>query len=449
MTEHLSEQSIEQYRLKAMASAELLAADEHLAKCDECHGRIGDPAQLKGALDSFFANFTKTPTANDDHLSYEQLEAYVDDKLDHVGREIADVHLGVCPECAEELRQLNELAAVPAFTTRETSPSSSNWNKFSQFLHLPYETAWFRFAAVALVLVTLGAVVWIFLMRSRQPQNQLIESRSPVDMGLPAPSTEGPPSIDRQAQEQPQPSASPNSSPRIVVELNDGSGRVMLNETGGVNGLPPDLPASYQEQVKIALSTQRLNTATALEGLGAKNGVLMGASGEGVPFALIGPVGAVVLSSRPNFRWRSLSGASNYVVRVFDLNFKEIAKSPPQSGTEWKATAPLLRGAVYIWQVTAIKNGEEIKSPAPPASEARFRILAQDKLLEVDHARKVYANSHLILGTIYAHAGLLQEAESEFRSLLKNNPGSAVAAKLLREVTQKRESNRSSQNHRH
>ena len=81
----------------------------------------------------------------------------------------------------------------------------------------------------------------------------------------------------------------------------------------------------------------------------------MGASGEGVPFALIGPVGAVVRSSRPNFRWRSLSGASNYVVRVFDLNFREIANSRPQSGTEWKATAPLLRGSVYIWQVTAIK----------------------------------------------------------------------------------------------
>ena len=67
------------------------------------------------------------------------------------------------------------------------------------------------------------------------------------------------------------------------------------------------------------------------------------------------------------------------MVKVFDTNFREVVASPPLDGLTWQAADPLSRGEIYIWQVTAIRRGEEINSPVPPAPEARFRVLTQDR----------------------------------------------------------------------
>jgi hypothetical protein len=71
----------------------------------------------------------------------------------------------------------------------------------------------------------------------------------------------------------------------------------------------------------------------------------------------------------------------------------------------------------------------------PPAPEARFRIVSQHKVARLTQAEKAHQNSHLLLGVLYAEAGLLKEAQREFRLLLKANPGSPVAEKLLRQVS--------------
>lgn len=50
------------------------------------------------------------------------------------------------------------------------------------------------------------------------------------------------------------------------------------------------------------------------------------------------------------------------------------------------------------------------------------------------------AGSHLTLGVLYAQAGLLDDAERELQLLLRANPQSALAQKLLRGVRAKRRS---------
>ena len=57
---------------------------------------------------------------------------------------------------------------------------------------------------------------------------------------------------------------------------------------------------------------------------------------------------------------------------------------------------------------------------------------------ELAQARRVYASSHLTLGLLYAEAGLLDEAEQEFRSLQKSNPDSALVQKLLTQINKLR-----------
>jgi hypothetical protein len=154
----------------------------------------------------------------------------------------------------------------------------------------------------------------------------------------------------------------------------------------------------------------------------------------------LNPVGKVVFTDRPTLRWGRLDGASSYVVNVYDRNYTKVAVSQPQSSTQWTVNLPLERGRIYTWSVTAIKNGEEIISPVTPAPEAKFIILDETKAAELDRAKQSDAGSHLTLGTLYARAGLLDEAEREFKALLNDNPKSAVARRLLRSVQRLKDS---------
>lgn len=151
-------------------------------------------------------------------------------------------------------------------------------------------------------------------------------------------------------------------------------------------------------------------------------------------FSVLDPVGSVLMSDRPTFRWSPLDGAAGYVVEVYDDSFNLVATSPQLTARSWAAPQTLPRGKVYSWQVTAVKDGQETKSPRPPAPQAKFRILDRAKADELSRARRAYPSSHLTLGLLYAEAGLLKESEQEFRLLQKANPGSELPRRLLRQV---------------
>ena len=147
---------------------------------------------------------------------------------------------------------------------------------------------------------------------------------------------------------------------------------------------------------------------------------------------LLEPVGRVLLSNQPTFRWSALDSATGYVVEVYDDQFKLVASSPQLTNTSWTTT--LSRDNIYSWQVKAIKDGQEITSPRPPAPQAKFRVLDQGKVSELARAKRAHGSSRLTMGLLYAEAGLLQEAEQEFRALRRSNPNSDVPTKLLWQV---------------
>jgi hypothetical protein len=223
------------------------------------------------------------------------------------------------------------------------------------------------------------------------------------------------------------PSALPTAA-TLVAQLNDGPMLVTLDQEGRLAGVD-NLPASYQRMVKEALTTQRVERSPLLAGLRQEAGSLRGRDEQGNQFALTEPAGKVVLSDRPVFRWSPLTGATGYVVEIYDDQFNLVIASPQLTASSWTPTQPLKRDKIYSWQVMARKDGQEFK--APPAT---FRVLGQSKANELAQARRAYATSHLTMGLIYAQAGLLNEAEAEFRALQKANPNSEVARRLLTQV---------------
>ncbi len=221
-----------------------------------------------------------------------------------------------------------------------------------------------------------------------------------------------------------------------MLTLNDGGQQITLDEQGNLAGLD-QLPEQARRSIKSALVTQQLARPAVLVDLNRQPSTLLGTSdsNNGLPFRLLAPLGVVVESDQPSFRWQPLAGVETYTVSVTDDSLNEVATSGRLSANVWRVPRPLARGTTYSWQVTAHKpDGQTVTSPVLPAPQAKFQVLARARFDELQRARRAYPNSHLSLGVLYAQAGLLDEAARELQLLVRANPQSEVARKLLRSL---------------
>ncbi|HEU4714853.1 MAG TPA: zf-HC2 domain-containing protein [Pyrinomonadaceae bacterium] len=352
------------------------------------------------------------------HLTIDQTAAYVDQDLAGDELLVVDDHLSHCEQCVlavEDLRAFrNEIA--PSLD-REYKPASTEswWRRTFTSLTTPFRVApvpaWTGAALAVVLLTVFGWLVW------RTPQEPQIAV-------TPAPSPQ--PGIPQSQPSQPEPTPA-----QIAAQLNDGDNVLTLDQQGKLSGAD-QLPPAYQNMLKKALSGGRIERSSQLQGLTRPSSSLMGSNDPKGDFSVLAPTGNVLLTTNPTFRWSALKGATGYVVEVYDEKFMMVAVSPQLTSLSWTTTLP--RGNVYSWQVKATNDGQEVLSPRPPAPQAKFRILDQAKANELAKALRTYGKSHLTIGLLYAEAGLLREAEEEFRALQKANPDSEVVRNLLRQV---------------
>lgn len=207
------------------------------------------------------------------------------------------------------------------------------------------------------------------------------------------------------------------------LALNDGLGQLMVDSHGGLLRLGR-LPAVVSE----AVARQQVKAPPTLAALIGPRDRVRG--DHEVSFRVLGPIGTVVRTARPTFSWQPLAGANGYRITVDDASGKTVA-SGKVTGTQWRPARPLQRGQVNEWEVLALKGGEAVPSETPVA---RFRVLEPASAAGLERAERAYAGSPLVLGVLYAQAGLLDDAEREFRALLKVNPRSPLAQRLLDSV---------------
>lgn len=413
MTEHLITDEIKSYLKREMPPAELLKADDHLAECEACFQIVKDLSGEQTADFDFQPDFSEETR----HLSYEQLENYADEKADDAEREITEVHLRVCDHCRAEfngLLEMRELIEADLQKQVLTEKPTTSWleNIFSRGYFLKT-----GFAAVALAIFAL-AVFWISKRDATAPE--IAANQSPSNVSTPIVSTPTPANAA--------PNTEINAPPNVNTNLQ--------------NQLPEEkknkLPPAYQAEIERVLAANRLSFPAELNQLKGQTGKLMSGGSESVPFALESPLGKIIQTDRPQFRWRALEGADGYVVNVYDTNFNRVAGSGQIKATVWQADRPLAGNKIYIWQVTALKDGQEIKSPVRPAPDARFKVIDGGKLNEIARLSREYKNEHLALGILYANAGLLEEAAREFQKELAGNPNSKQARGFLQQVRARR-----------
>ena len=402
MTAHLTNEQLNAYAQRRLAADDLLtpddlqAIDAHLFACAACRQRA--ETALPASAMALYADW-QSETESPAHLSFEQLSGRLDDTLNHADALVVGDHLASCMQCAHALEDLRKFAATDAVI--DVPPRSvvehkaSWWERMRDWAAAP-ALGW---TVAALLLIALAG--WLMRALWQRPVNapQVVrQSATPSPLPVLSPS--------------------PGAAP-LLAQLNDGGQAITLDQQGKLSGLESLSPA-HQQLVKDALTSQRLPRAEGLNDLNRRGSSLMGADEAGNRFALQAPVGKVVLSDRPTFKWSPLKDATSYVVEIYDEQFNLVAQSETLTQNQFTPPRPLARGKVYGWQVKAVKDGQTITAPAPPAPQARFRVIASNQAEEISQAKR--AGSSVTLALLYAQGGLLDEAEAELRALRQANP---------------------------
>ena len=418
MFNHIPDEQLEVFCARALKVSEMIETAEHIAACSRCQWRFQET--LKREREDKLASIS-LPLADwfrHEHLDYDQLESFAENRLDAEDTEIVNLHLETCVVCREDVRSFLEFKAAtenepplrrapeprgpaPKRLLSEKAPSANRWKP--------------AYAVAALLIIGSAILAATIFSRQGSPGRQ-----STIPGPSQAASTE--PSAQPAA---PSPSAPATPNPAdsgegVIASLVDGERIIRFNEAGVVSGLE-----IFPEQIRQDI-TEALLTGEPKRSVDLSEFVSDAESGSSA--GLQYPRRVVITEDRPTFRWAPMAEASGYRVRVSDPNGNQIANSGqlPSDITQWKSSARLRRGIVYSWGVSAMVNGEEV------AARVNFKLLGGEKLGELAMLKDQY-QSHLALGLFYIREGVLIEARREMELLVRDNPNSPIAAKLLRQ----------------
>lgn len=382
MTPHLSEEQVVLYRSRLLAAVELLQVSQHLTECEACRDRIASPSELYAETEGIRA-VLDAENSGVNHLTYEEIAAYVDRHLDADDQAAIEGHVGECGSCAARISGLE--AVRREMKVAQESPSwldrvISDWR----------ETFSWR-GAFALAGVAACAVLVLVVVREPAP-------KPPTQQTAKAPAPSG-----------------------TLAEL---------------NRVPKPLRAGLAQ----AVTSRQMERPAVLDDLSGKRGVLLGSSSAASGVELVSPVGVVVESQEPTLRWKPIAGGE-YKVTVYGDGYNEVATGHWARQPEWQVPKALRRGARYSWQISVRHNGGEFTVPVPPAPEARFKILDAAGEAEIAQLKAASTDSHMLLGIRYAQLGALDDAERELREAGGHDSDAATVAALLSSVEHMRAAN--------
>lgn len=370
MPEHLSQEQLKGYRDRTLAVGELLAVDAHLSGCPPCRTTLAGLAAGK-ASESVISGIDQ---ARFRHLSYEQMDDWVEDRLESADREMVMAHIGLCPPCARQLIAYQEYAPVmsaPVKTamypaTQRVQVKQSFWS----FLKQP------QYALGAAALIAFFIVTP--LTRHSAPEQTgaiLAPTGTAIDSTIPA-----------------------QNNPLLNQALN----------ASELDRLPDSLRAGAKQVISDSATIARPASLKGLE--------------PGSDAVLEYPLSEVVAEAQPVLRWKSF-GDSSYSVSLSDSKGL-ISRRAGIKETRWTAPSALARDHVYTWEVES----------AGAKHRGTFRVIGENQLKELERVRAEHGGSHLVMGAVSAELGLLTSAQQEFEAMAKDKAQSQQAARLLSHI---------------
>jgi hypothetical protein len=417
---HLSTQLQHRFLARLLSPEETREVLQHLRGCNACREsllalRSNRPGSLLGAI------LPNVPT--EPHPSADILAAYADDDVTASDQKYLEGHLSNCELCRdaladvrafrEELQRSPRQEYAPAGTT--SRPSESSGRGF-----VGAKRRLFRWFNQPMVFASMATAVALVLVLG------FLLTRFPVIFGI----------------------SGSGSGPQITIT--DGDHRTFFGPNGIVNPpapLPKEELAALNHMVSPAwrdeppaLSPDVRDTLASLK---RAPSVLLGQPPATVPFEVLSPVRTLVRSVRPTFKWTTATGATNYTIHVIsdDRAAEEVATSPAVSPSapdapncEWTMSTSLTPGKRYRWYVTAVVKDQEIDAPGIEQAQAKFAILTEAALSQLEGLSQPNRANHLIDGLLNLNAGLLDDAQSDFERLLADPAQTSRAKDFLNRV---------------
>ena len=213
-----------------------------------------------------------------------------------------------------------------------------------------------------LAVLLLGIIAWLVWRTPNERQPQIAE--------VPTPAAQPSPSLEP-VTPQPQPVT-------VVAQLNDGGRVLTLDQEGKLSGAD-DLPAAYKNLVTKALSTQRIEKSSQLQGLTRPPSSLMSSDNQKDQFSVLQPAGDVLLTDNPTFRWTTLEGATGYVVEVYDDKFNPVSYEPSTEQLFVDHNPPARQRLFVAGESNQRRAGDHITSPTRTAGKVPRTRSSQSK----------------------------------------------------------------------
>lgn len=430
MSAHLSNEILERFHRQSLTGVDRGAIYKHVLGCETCRGKVVTSQTAAVALRALTDHMLPQEGEEPFHLDPATIDAFVNDTLDPLERSTVKLHLEDCQECADEVNDFRESLATM---------KASREHRGGESVAIPSPKPRTRFSvpmrvAAAVALITFTTIALIVLYKWRTTSIQTTAGSPPTPLASPqAPDVVPSPALATSPQlvKNPPGKGPVEKEADVIAVLKDGPNEITLDRSGNVSGLP-SMPSGSRDAVKEALSGESIARPGVLDEIATTAVSERGTTGNEERIRIAGPTNRVIVENQPTLRWNLSKTAEAYRVEIADATFHQIAKSEdlPATSQNWKSPTQLKRGAVYTWTIRAVdKTGQS----SPISSQAKFKVLGENGLRELNQLR--LRQSHLALGLFYAREGMIAEAEREFGILVKDNPDSAVAKKLLKDVT--------------
>lgn len=429
MAEHLTKELIDQYQTGSLSAQERFDCDIHFADCQACQEQVWNDRKLE-ALSSFVqTRLSIIASESSDHLTFEQMADYVDNKIDQIDSECIDSHLIWCELCSAEVKEM--VQQNKSFSLHSPSqfslPSNSQIENVTSLWKWSSRKPWISkevaIAAFVAVLFSGGYA----LLRFWRTSDGAVKSKAQITA-----SEIGKISAD----------ASPNPTRTLPgIEKPFESPQVLPTSTLDFDGGKWLLPTDHR-LFSATLKTGRLDVPLSVKEMLRKD-IPMGKEDLNISFKLFSPADETVRETQPILKWQAFADDSKYKVVVTDLTSNKNVIDRLVNATDLKLNVPLESGHLYRWQVSAKdKDDKTIYGKYSGQSYADFFLIDRNELNLVLAAEKRYSDekdplARLALAVRYAKAGLLKDSERELNSFLKAAPKSPhipQAQKLLKQL---------------
>jgi hypothetical protein len=368
------------------------------------------------------------------HPSLEDLESYANGRLASSRLSYCQSHLESCEACRAELEDLRSFASeASGFPSAQPNRFGADRRKRRSGLTVHLS------AAIATILVAaVGAGLWWAHATPRanhtaaapsgakspgasQQASASIATAAPVAA---TPSVTATPPVARIA------GSKPTTSPALTF-----AARAQPRDTPLADDLAA-LPDDVRPAVATAIQLGKLQLPTDVGRSHGRTEAHPATSATDTAFALLGPFGEAISDTRPQFSWQPVAGAIRYSVTIVDTGLHPVQRSPRLRKTVWRPRRPLRRGGTYLWQVTAtLRGGAKVVASRPSPSETQLRIIPIKLADELARFQRGHKDAHLVLGTLYAQAGMLTDSAMELKQVQPGDPSYNTARTLLQSLS--------------